>query len=152
MAESVLICPSSSEERLAWVPQWCHGAFLHRFHFPGCFLGQRDGSPGLCGTLAALLFGLTVLSAVGFFEIRNSLCLYVLCGMSWRNPMEVSFHTKKEDRISERAAATVFLRVQVIATCIISLFKALRLMLFLPILTCLTTLFALQSAAKNANC
>lgn len=66
--------------------------------------------------------------------------------------MEVSFHTKKEDRISERAAATVFLRVQVIAMCIISLFKALRLMLFLPILTCLTTVFALQSAAKNANC
>lgn len=87
-----------------------------------------------------------------FFEIRNSLCLYALCGTNRRNPTEVSLHTKKEDWISEREAATVFLRVQVIATCIISLFKALRLMLFLPILTCLTTLFALQNAAKNANC
>lgn len=100
----------------------------------------------------SLSSGLTILSTVGFFQMQNSLCLYALCGINGRNPIEVSFHTRKEDRVSERAAATVFLRVQVIATCIISLFKALRLMLFLPILTCLTILFAFQSAAKNANC
>lgn len=38
--------------------------------------------------------------------------------------MEAFFHGGEGDRISERGAETVFTRVQIIATCIISLFKA----------------------------